>query len=342
MNENPKIVIFGAGAVGQTVGGWIAQKYQNIYFVSRGEALQRMKTQGVSLYKKHKKKKIYNVPLNVIENIEEIQDADIIIICVKNYSLNSACGRIKSICGDKPYIIGLQNGIENQHIIPKYFSKVIYGVVGYNAWFDSPGILGYQKKGPIILGTTDNSLMSEMNIISTLFNLGVETLVVDYLNNAVHTKLIINLTNSIATLVGHGFREISELSLFQKILSNLLYEGTIIANKIGIKECKIGEIPSWTLIKLGVTLPQFITKGMFKRNVRKMVMNSMTQDVIQRGNKHSELDSINGYFIKLAEENDIDVPYNSAIYKLCKSEFSKKTFTPLDIKYVWSEIEKNL
>ncbi len=81
---------------------------------------------------------------------------------------------------------------------------------------------------------------------------------------------------------------------------------------------------------------------MFKRNVRKMVMSSMAQDVIQRGNKHSELESINGYFVNLAKENNIDAPYNQTIYNLCKNEFSKETFIPLDIKDVWSEVKKNL
>ncbi len=263
-------------------------------------------------------------------------------ILFKNYSLDTVCKLIKSICGDKPYIIGLQNGIENQQIIPKYFSKVIYGVVGYNAWFDNPGILGYQKKGPIILGTTDNSLMDEMNEIAAIFNLSVETFVIDHLKDATHTKLIVNLTNSIATLVGHGFKDISDMSLFQKMLSNLLYEGTIIAKKVGIKECKIGGMPPWILLQLSASLPQFITKGMFKRNVRKMVMSSMAQDVIQRGSHHSELDSINGYFVQLANENNIDAPYNQTIYKLCKEEFSKETFTPMDIKDVWREVKKNL
>ena len=146
----------------------------------------------------------------------------------------------------------MQNGVENQAILPKYFSKVIYCVIGYNAWFAGPGVVGYQKKGPLIFGTKNNELMTETAAIAALFNRGVETVVVDHIQDAAHSKLIINLTNSLTTLIGHGFRDISDYGLFQKLLSNLLYEGVRVVKAAGFKECKIGGMPPWLLMKLSV------------------------------------------------------------------------------------------
>ncbi len=154
--------------------------------------------------------------------------------------------------------------------------------------------------------------------------------------------MIVNLTNSLTTLIGHTIKEISDPGIFQKLLTNLTYEGSRIVKAAGYKECKLGGMPSWLLMKTAATLPQFLTKRAFEKNVKKMVISSMAQDIIQRGGSESELESINGYFLKMADANGVKVPYNRTIYEMCKKEFNKPSFQPLDVKDVWREVEKVL
>jgi hypothetical protein len=66
----------------------------------------------------------------------------------------------------------------------------------------------------------------------------------------------------------------------------------------------------------------------------------MAQDVIQRKNSQSELESINGYFVGLAEKVGVYAPYNKAIYELCRREFARPSFHPLDYCRL-EEIERN-
>jgi 2-dehydropantoate 2-reductase len=342
MKKDMNIVFFGAGAIGQSVGGWIAPHHGNTYFLDRGDVARTMKEKGITLFEQNKKDKKNHVTVKVIDDIGEAGNADIIVLGVKNFSLDGVSKMIKDRVGDRPIVIAMQNGVENQKILPKYFSKVIYCVIGYNAWIEEPGVAGYQKKGPLVFGTRNNELMEEMEEIADLFNRGVETIVVDHLQDAAHSKVIINLTNSLTTLIGHGFQPVSDESLFQKLLTNLLYEGTMIAKAAGYRECKIGGMPPWIMMKLGATLPQFITRGMFRKNAKKMVMSSMAQDIIQRGGHDSELETINGYMLELAGKNNIHAPYNRTIYDLCKREFSKQKFRPIDVKEVWTEVRRRL
>jgi 2-dehydropantoate 2-reductase len=342
MKKDMKIVFFGAGAIGQSVGGWIAPHHENIYFLDRGDVAKTMKEKGITLFEQNKKDTGTHVKVKVIDDISEAADADVIVIGVKNFSLDAVAKMIKEKLGDKPIVVAMQNGVENQRILPKYFSNVIYCVIGYNAWIDEPGVVGYQKKGPLVFGTRNNELIGEMREIADVFSRGVETIVVDHLQDAAHSKVIINLTNSLTTLIGHGFKPVSDESLFQRLLTNLLYEGTLIAKAAGYKECKIGGMPPWILMKLGATLPQFLTRGMFRKNAKKMVMSSMAQDIIQRGGRDSELETINGYMLGLAEKNNIDTPYNRAIYELCKREFSKEKFNPIDVRDVWAAVSARL
>jgi 2-dehydropantoate 2-reductase len=340
MKQDMKIVMFGAGAIGQTVGGWVAGSQADIRFLDRGEVAATMKKKGIALFEQGKEKERSQVMVRVIDDIGDARDADVIAICVKNFSLDAVSKMIREKVGDRPVIIGLQNGQENQAILPKYFSKVIYCVIGYNAWFEEPGVVGYQKKGPLIFGTKNNELMDEMKEIAAVFSRGVETVVVDHLQDAVHSKLILNLTNSLTTLIGFGFSEISDYGLFQRLLSNMLYEGVRVVRAAGFSECKIGGMPPWFLMKLSATLPQWLTRPLFRKNARKMVISSMAQDIIQRGGHDSELETINGYLVALAKKYAVAAPYNEAIYEICKREFARPKFAPLDVKQVWEEVAR--
>ncbi len=342
MKDNPTIVFLGAGAVGASVGAWVAANHKNTYFLDVGEVADALEKNGITSYLGGEKDKAENVKVNVIRDLSDIPTPDVIAVAVKNYSLDSVSKMIRDKVGDKPVIIGMQNGVENQAILPKYFSKVVYCVVCYNAWLDNPGVVGYQKKGPLVIGTADNELQFEMDTIRKVFSRGVETIVTLHLHNATHSKMIINLTNSLTTLIGHTYKEISDQSIFQKLLTNLTYEGVKIVKAAGYDECQLGGMPSWLLMKAGATLPQFLTRIPFKLNVKKMVISSMAQDILQRGGSQSELESLNGYFINLAEKHGVDIPYNKTIYELCKTEFSKPEFKPWDVKDVWEKVQEKL
>lgn len=339
MQKNPKIVIFGSGVIGSCVGGWVAQHYDNIWFYDKPEVLDQLEKDGITLYEGGKPENVEKVSVQVIRDIKDLADADVIAVGVKNYSLEPVAQLIKNVTGDKPIILAMQNGLHNQKVLPSYFSKVIYCVVSFNAWLDEPGVFGFQKKGPLEWGTLANDLQKEMKIIAGIFNKGVPTIITDRISDAAHCKLVINLTNSLTTLIGQSENGVSDMAIFQKLLSNQLYEGVQILKTAGIKEVKLGGMPPWLLITAGAKLPRLISGPLFKKNVKKMVISSMAQDIIQRGSGDSELETINGYMLELAEKVGHPAPWNKAIYNLCKSEFSKTKFKPMDVKEVWAKIE---
>ncbi|MFZ5351139.1 MAG: ketopantoate reductase family protein [Bacillota bacterium] len=339
-NSYKKIVIFGAGAIGGSVGAWIAEMYDNIYFIDQGATAEAMKSKGITTYLQGNKDKAVNVTVKTADSLTECGYIDVLVLSVKTYSLDNVCRYIKESIKNEPIIVALQNGVENQNVIPKYFKRVIYGVISYNAWFDEPGVIGYQKKGPLILGTFDKELESEMEEICRLFNMGVETITTDHFQDAAHSKMVINLTNSLTTLIGLRYRDITSMKLFKKVLSNLTYEGVRIAKASGFKECKLGGMPSWKTMWAAVHLPDFITDGVFRKNVDKMVLSSMGQDVLQRKGHDTELETLNGHFIKLADKAGLKIPYNRAVYELCREEFSKPEFEPITIEKVWERVQK--
>ncbi|GHT79736.1 hypothetical protein FACS1894104_4930 [Actinomycetota bacterium] len=335
-------VIIGAGAIGGCLGGWLSKVHDDVYLMDQGEVARNLAANGLTLYHQGEEDKKENIPVKVINNLSEVADIDVIAIAVKNYSLDAVAQSIKDQVAGDPLIVALQNGIENQSILPKYFERVVYTIIEFNAWIDDPGVIGYQNYGPFVIGTVGNTLQDELAKLKEYMNKGVPTEITDRIRDAAYCKMVINLTNSFTTLVGFKYREISSMKLFKRMLSNSMYEGLKIVQAAGVKEFHAGDMPTWSKIKMSATLPDFITMGMFKANLDKMVLSSMAQDIIQRRAGISELDSLLGHFVQLADQYNIPAPYNKTIYEICQVEFAKPEFEPLTEEQVWAAIERNL
>ena len=334
-----KVVVAGAGVIGGAVAAWISENYDNLFVVDLPEVAARLRRDGVTTYPEGRPDLAQHVPLQVLPDFEAARDADVVVLGVKNYHLDAAARQLREAAGDGPLVMGMQNGAANQEILPRYFSKTAYGVISFNAWTDEQGRIGYQQKGPLHIGTRYNELRAELDEIADVFNLGVETHVTDRLADAVHAKLVLNLTNSLTTLMGLGVRPIEDEALFQRLLTNLLAEGVAIVKAAGYRESRLGGMPPWLKIQAGAVLPRFLTAGMFRRNAKKMVMSSMAQDVIQHGRADTELETINGYLLSLADRHGLAVPYNRAVYVLCREHFARDDFTPLSLSAIASHVD---
>jgi ketopantoate reductase len=246
---------------------------------------------------------------------------------------------VREQLGDRPIVVSMANGIDNQRILPKFFSKVIYCVVSYNARREAPVVVGYQRKGPLLIGTLDNSLGDELRLVQSILARGAQTLIVDRLADTVHTKIVFNLTNALDALVGRGARPLSSLATYQKLLSQTLWEGVRVIRAAGFREYRVPGIPRFALLHLLAVVPGFLTRPLFKREIRAMRMSSMTQDVMLRGAHDTELESITGYIVRLAAEHGVPAPYNSAIYRLGREKFHPG-FEPMSCEEVLAAVER--
>ena len=338
MSTKKNYLVFGAGAIGTTVAAWLSDGDAQVSLFDKQDISDHINQHGLDVYQGDQPAKRYKSKVKAYSNLDEVPTPDVIVLCIKNYSLDGVSKLLVEKFGKNIPIVGLQNGVENQEILPKHFSKVIYGVVCYNAWVDDFGVVGYQKKGPIALGHNGGISKTEINNIVADFNKGVETLNYPNLSDAAHSKIVINLTNSLTTLVALHENDQSKSKAFQKLLTSMTYEGIKVMKAAGFKESKLGGMPSWLLITAAGVLPGFITRKPYLKNLKKMVVSSMAQDIIVHGGSTSELDSINGYVLSLAKKHGIKTPVNDAIYQICKEEFIKSPFKPVSVDFIWQRV----
>jgi len=339
MSTKKNYLVFGVGAIGTTVAAWLKDADVNVSLFDKPAMCEHINRHGLEIYHGDDTSKRYSAKVTAYSNIDDVPTPDVIVLCIKNYSLDGVSKFLVEKFGKEILVVALQNGVENQQILPKYFNKVIYGVVCYNAWVDGFGVVGYQKKGPLALGHNGGVSEDEINAIVTDFNKGVETLNYPELNDAAHSKIVINLTNSLTTLVALHENDQSKNKDFQKLLTTMTYEGIKVMKAAGYKESKLGGMPGWLLITAAGVLPGFVTRKPYLKNLKKLVVSSMAQDIIVNGGNSSELESINGYVLDLAIKHGVKTPINDAIYQLCKEEFIKSPFKPLTVDLIWQRVK---
>ncbi|MFX0081851.1 MAG: ketopantoate reductase family protein [Candidatus Hodarchaeota archaeon] len=336
-----KLVIYGIGGIGATLGGWLTQGYENIYLLARGDNAKALKTNGLILNERGKDNP-EPIKVKVIEDLNEITNIDIVVITVKNYDLEVVAKDIFEKLGDKPIIVGLQNGFENQRVLPKYFTKIVYAVVVQSGWREEPGIFRTRGKGYLTLGTPENENPELINKIAQILNLGIPTRTTQQFQDAAHSKLIINLSNATFTLISSELKDDDAIFTLWKIFMNVYLEGVKVVKAAGYKEFELKGLPSWNIMELGRNLDKVTAIKNFGRNLKYSWFNSMAQDMIHRKKNQSELESLTGYLIKLADSLQIEIPYNRMIYKLCKEQFKKVPYQPLPIEVVWERINEGL
>ena len=323
------ILFIGPGAIGASVAAWVAETYPAVFVMGHGESQAALRADGITNYRfgdPDASRRTTRVA--VVDRPGEIGNVDIVVLAVKNYGLEAVARQVHDELGDRPIVVSLANGIDNQHILPKFFSKVIYGVVAYNARRDRPVVVGYQRKGPLLIGTLDDTLGSELGLAQSILARGCPTEITSRLQDAVHTKIVVNLTNALDALVGRGWKPLSNLAVYQELLTQTLWEGIRIIRAAGYREYRIAGIPSFAFLRAGTLLPGWLLRPVFKRRLSGYEMGSMTQDVALRGATDTELESITGYIVDLAAQCGVAAPYNRAILRLGREKF-RPGFLPM-------------
>ena len=280
-------------------------------------------------------------PVNVIASLDEIGPPDIILLTVKNYDIEAAAKMLRQQLRDEePIIVSLQNGVENQRIIHKYFSRALFGVICYNAWREGLTVVEFVKPGHVVIGALTDDRADDLQIVADVLSRGLRCDVTDRLQDAVHCKLAINLINGLMALVGFRKRSIESEKILVHMTTRLLAEGVEVLQAAGFKEQDLGSMPSWMDIELAVDMPESVENPLYDFIIKRVGPTSMTQDVYS-GKPNTELESLNGYMLELARRFGVSTPISQAIYEIAKERL-RPGFIPIEESDLWEMINNRI
>ncbi len=266
-------LILGTGGIGAFYGARLLNSSNEVTFVARGTHLEAIKNNGL---------KVEHPDFSFFENVKvsELKDInfnslniDVIILTTKSNSTRIICKELSQKLSNikkSPYLLSLQNGVENEKVLCEYFpkEKVLGGLTRKIGAHIIKATGNVETLIGAIYKTKENtSFLEKLN--KTINNSRIHSEVVDDINKELWKKLIINNgVNAICALL-----EIKTgILMNDKKLSSLVYglmKETVSAAKacnVNINEDELNQM--YELIKNFDSIkPSMLVDREFKREL---------------------------------------------------------------------------
>lgn len=327
------VLYVGSGAVNLCLAGWLHEGINSTSFLVRTTDNELIKSQSFKCRLPGNKNDC-EYPCKAFASLEGQEKPDLIVFGVKSYSLESVVDKVIEAFGNQIPVMSVLNGVRHVELLSAKFSDVVFATIVFNSYRVS-------QNSAVAVGTTIglSALSTNSKMLGAIYQLlskKTNAKLLSSPSDAAHSKLVINLGNSLLTIVSFHNNRDRELEILQPIMAKLLWEGVEVMKKHGVKEARLPGMPSWTLLWLSKTLPAFIILPIFKKKMKSTAINSMAQD-LQRGVNDTELEDINGYLVHLADKIGAEIPYNRALYHIFK-EWQKENGQPMTPSVLLSRI----
>lgn len=300
------IVVIGLGGVGGYFGFKInkfneVSKEFHITFVVRNNTLHAIKERGLILHSIEFSDE-NTMPSSIIENISDIINPDLVLVCVKAYDLENVCQQLKEVITQQTILLPLMNGADIYERIRRILplNVILPSCVYISAHIKGTGIIEHKSMpGKIIFGRDKANLNTSLDwVIELLQKSRIDFDLQENPHKAIWTKFLF--------IASFGLVTTKHNSSFGRVCSDPIQkqEAADIMNEIK----SIAKAKKIALDK-DVIEKTFKIAGSFPFDTP----SSIQLDI--HGKKGmSELDLLGGTIIRLGEELTIDTHYTRRIF----------------------------
>jgi 2-dehydropantoate 2-reductase len=296
-------VVLGAGAIGATVGGLLAEAGHPVTLLARGEHAARLQHDGLRLERPDRALTLHPPVVTSAADLE-LADGDVLLLATKSQhtaDLLTAAGAARG--ADGATVVCLQNGIANEQMALRRFARVVGCCVFLPATLVEPGVVSAEAMpmpGVLTLGIPAGSAAPEdqlHGIAAALESAGFIVPVVDDVMAWKRTKLLSNLNNVLDALTSeHDDERIERIS---KAARNEAEAAFTAAGCAWVGEAE------WTAARHGLRVEPVAG--------RPRDGSSSWQSLARGGSL--ETDYLNGEIALLARLHGTDAPVNAALQR---------------------------
>jgi 2-dehydropantoate 2-reductase len=240
----------------------------------------------------------------------ELPSCEFGIVATKSMFTGAAIAQAAHAFSDGA-VASVQNGVGNEEAIAEHVERVIRGTTFPAGRLVEPGVVNMDTRGDTWLGPFEPqpAPMDRVRRLAEAITAGgMNTRALEDARGAQWTKLIFNAaTNPIGALTQLTHGRVVELPETRRLVSQLVAEGTAVADALGI-----------TLDSDPDELVDHAAKVAYEHRA------SMLQDVLAR--RATEVDALNGGIVRFGSEQGVPTPLNEAVVALIKG-----------LEYSWSQ-----
>ena len=141
-----RLIIYGAGGIGGTIGGHLSRVGKEVIFICRPGHANAINEHGL-VFVTPVSTQILRLPAVTHPSQIDFRPDDVILLCMKGQDTDEALQNLQTVTKDVP-IFCVQNGVRNEEIASQYFPRV-YGVrVRVGAAFLNDGEITVRRDPP--------------------------------------------------------------------------------------------------------------------------------------------------------------------------------------------------
>ncbi len=199
-----RYVIYGAGAIGGSLGAKLFASGQDVVLIARGQHLAAIRERGLTL-RTPDGDLTHPIPAAGHPSEIEWRDGDVVLLTVKSQDTAGALDDLRSAAGDVP-VVCAQNGVANERAAARMFSRVYGMVVVMPSTHLEPGLVLLHSGTPggmLDLGRyPDEADEISEAVASDITSAGFICRAGPKIMRLKYAKLLTNLMNSVQALCG--------------------------------------------------------------------------------------------------------------------------------------------
>lgn len=198
-----RFIIYGAGAVGGTIGSLLQQHKNDVLLIARGNHYEAIKAQGLT-FVSPVERMTQSIP--VVKHPSEItfQPDDVVLLTMKTQHTREALFELRAAAGINIPVICAQNGVENERLAQRLFNNVYGMVVLLPANHFEPGVVecnSAKKSGVLDAGKYPEGTDSLIESVTKTLNASNFSAKADpKIMRWKYKKLLLNLNNALQAI----------------------------------------------------------------------------------------------------------------------------------------------
>ncbi len=227
------ITIYGSGAIGGTVGAFMAQAGEDVLFVDKAAAhVDAMNAKGLRI----SGAKSLTVPARAVTPEQLRGPLGLVFLAVKSQDTEAALDTLAPLAGPDTVVVSLQNGMNPPRIAERLGAgRVVGAFVSFPADWQGPGHIEQGGSGNIWIGEWDGRITERLKLIEKLLSYSVNAHLTSNVAGYLWSKQI-DCSLLFAQAVGdETFADTFGNERYQPLLVALVGEGVGVALAAGVQ-----------------------------------------------------------------------------------------------------------
>jgi 2-dehydropantoate 2-reductase len=310
-----RYLVFGAGAIGSVVGGFLQEIGCDVTYAGRGAHFRAMQDKGLKItgiWGDH------HIPADRIEGFsyddsnssKEMYSA--ILLCVKSTATKAATREASALLEDNGIMVSMQNGLNNWETIARHVGedRTVGGRVIFGSEIMQPGTARVTVNADdVLLGepfvAVNRQLLAALD--DDLRRAGIPVRIVSSreIHAALWMKVLYNSAlNPLSAILEVPYGRLGECLETRQIMRNVMKEIFQVIHQKGVK-VPFGSHEDYYKYFMEKLLPPTVDHR-----------SSMLQDIMM--GRQTEIDALNGAISRYGKEMGIETPYNDMLTSLIK------------------------